>query len=94
MNLHRGHDRPGRAVTAPIDHALHRICLPLEDGFHPTVPAVAHPAGHAQMVGLAGTGVAKEHALDPATDVHVTPNSHRVDRLALTPLRLVGVIAE
>jgi hypothetical protein len=46
------------------------------------------------MVGLAGTGVAKEHALDPATDVHVTPNSHRVDRLALTPLRLVGVIAE
>jgi type IV secretory pathway TraG/TraD family ATPase VirD4 len=33
-------------------------------------------------MGLARTGVAKKHALDPATNEHMTPYSHRPDRLA------------
>jgi hypothetical protein len=63
-------------VAAPLDHPFNSVDLAFEDGFDLTVPAVANPAGHPLLMRLTATGVAKEHALNPAADVDVTSDGH------------------
>ena len=87
-NLDACHNRAGRALATPEHHALDRVRFPLENRFDPAVPPIADPASHAQLMGLARTPVAKEHALNQATDVDVTANDH-LSQVGTRPARPV-----
>jgi hypothetical protein len=75
----------GQAGTGPgpVDQAADIVGRPLEDGFDPAVGQVAHPAGHAMLLGQAAARVAEEDTLDPARDQH--PIAHHKQRVRRVP---------
>jgi hypothetical protein len=64
------HDGQARAGVGPVDQAADILGRALEDRFDPAVGQVAHPAGHAVLLGEPPTAIAEEDALHPAGDQH------------------------
>lgn len=62
------------ALTAPGDHMLHLIPVPLEDRFDAAIGKVADPTRAADGPGPPPGFLAEEHALNLARDEHVGPN--------------------
>lgn len=64
---------PGRAGAAmnEIHRSQNRGFLSHEEGFDPAIGQIAHEARHAERDRMASRRLAKEHALDSASDEHV-----------------------
>jgi len=58
------------AVVRPVEQAADVLGEALEDRFDPAVGQVAHPAGHAVLLGDPPAAITEEDALHPAGDQH------------------------
>jgi len=64
------HDGQTGAGVGPVEQAADILGRALEDRFDPAVGQVAHPAGHAVLLGEPPAAIAEEDALHPAGDQH------------------------
>ncbi len=70
------------AGVRPVDQVADVLGRALEDRFDPAIGQVAHPAGHAVLLGQAAAAVAEEDALHPAGDQHPIANHMQTVRRA------------
>ena len=71
------------AGVGPVKQATDILGRALEDRFDPAVGQVAHPAGHAVLLGEPPAAIAEEDALHPAGDQH--PIAHHKQTPAEVP---------
>ena len=65
--------RAGRAALAPLDHLLHRVRIPFENGLDLAILSIADPAAQAELLSLAPRCVAEGHALHVSRNENVRP---------------------
>src|SRR5208282_2761801 len=70
-----------RASVRPVEQGADILRRALEDRFDPAVGQVAHPAGHAVLLGEPPAAIAEEDALHPAGDQH--PIAHHKQTVPL-----------
>ena len=73
------------AGVRPVDQAADIVGRAFEDRFDPAVGQVAHPAGHAVLLGQAAAAVTEEDALYAAGDQHPIADHKQRVRLATRP---------